>query len=99
MAESKLTCCKLFNIARHAWATRKKNLRFVTRWMCEKALNILMGSKICDTCRRKLQRTLIEKITDDPVEIDAGDDSHEIKGNIPDFNKSQTYSRNINRAC
>ena len=78
MAESKLTCCNPFNIPRHAWGTRKKNLRFVTEWMCEKAPNI---------CRRKLQTTPIEKLTDDPVEFDAGDDSHEIEGTISDFDE------------
>ena len=90
MAESKLTCCNPFNIPRHAWGTRKKNQRFVTEWMCEKAPNISIGSKICDTCRRKLQTTPIEKLTDDPVEFDAGDDSHEIEGTISDFDESHT---------
>ena len=90
MAESKLTCCNPFNISRHAWGTRKKNLRFVTEWMCEKAPNISIGSKICDTCRRKLQTTPIEKLTDDPVEFDAGDDSHEIEGTVSDFDESHT---------
>ena len=54
MAESKLAC-NPFNLPRHAWASRKKNLRSVTKWMCEQA-PISMGSKICDTCRRKLKR-------------------------------------------
>jgi len=33
----------------------KKSLSPVTRWMCEKEPKILMGSKICDSCRKKLK--------------------------------------------
>ena len=58
--------------------------------MCEKAPNISTGSMICDTCRRKLQRTPTEKLTDDPVEIDASDYLYEIEGNTSDFDESQT---------
>ena len=50
MADS---CCNSFNfLSRHNWSTRKKNLRQVKPWMYEKA-DILMGSKICDACRKK----------------------------------------------
>lgn len=48
-------CCNPFNLSRHNWSTRKKNLRLVQKWMCEKA-DISMGSKICDSCRKKLSK-------------------------------------------
>ena len=51
MAQS---CCNPFDIPGHSWSSRKKNLRLVTAWMCERAPQISSGSKICDTCRRKL---------------------------------------------
>ena len=50
MAES---CCNPFNLPRHDWSTRNKDLRIVKPWMCEKAA-VTVGSKICDTCRKKL---------------------------------------------
>ena len=52
------SCCNPFDIPGHAWSTRKKNLRPVTEWMCERAPNISIGSKICDTCRKKLSKEL-----------------------------------------
>lgn len=52
MAES---CCNPFSLSGHNWSSRKKNLRIVKQWMCEKAdISIAMGSKICDSCRKKL---------------------------------------------
>ena len=52
------SCCNPFDIPGHAWSTRKKNLRPVTEWLCERAPNISIGSKICDTCRKKLSKEL-----------------------------------------
>ena len=52
MAES---CCNPFNLPIHTWSTRKNNLRVVQDWMCERA-EISMGSKICDSCRKKLAK-------------------------------------------
>ena len=53
MAQS---CCNPFDIPGHNWSSRKKNLRLVTPWMCERAPQISVGSKICDTCRKKLSK-------------------------------------------
>lgn len=50
------SCCNPFDIPGHAWSSRKKKLRPVTEWMCERAPNISVGSKICDTCRKKLSK-------------------------------------------
>ena len=50
------SCCNPFDIPGHAWSSRKKNLRPVTEWMCERAPYISIGSKICDTCRKKLSK-------------------------------------------
>ena len=52
MADS---CCNPFSLPRHNWSSRKKNLRLVSEWMCNKA-DISMGSKICDSCRKKLAK-------------------------------------------
>ena len=53
MAQS---CCNPFDIPGHTWSSRRKNLRLVTAWMCERAPHISIDSKICDTCRKKLSK-------------------------------------------
>ena len=53
MAQS---CCNPFDIPGHTWSSRKKNLRPVSAWMCERAPNITIDMKICDTCRKKLSK-------------------------------------------
>ena len=62
-------CCNPFNIAGHSWSSRKKNLRPVREWMCEKAPHITIGLKSCDTCRKKLSdlnTPLSTPLLDDP---------------------------------
>lgn len=53
MADS---CCNPFDIPGHGWSSRKKRLRPVQAWMCERAPHISTGSKICDNCRKKLSK-------------------------------------------
>ena len=48
------TCCNPFDQHNHSY--KRKNLRQVTKWMCERAPSISMGSKICDNCRKKLAK-------------------------------------------
>ena len=48
------TCCNPFDQHNHSY--KRKNLRPVTKWMCERAPSISMGSKICDNCRKKLAK-------------------------------------------
>ena len=48
------SCSNPFDIPGHSSSSRKKNLRSVTAWMCERAPQLSIGSKICDTCRKKL---------------------------------------------
>ena len=48
------TCCNPFSISGHT--ARRNALRPVTNWMCEKHPLVQMGSKICDTCRKKLAK-------------------------------------------
>ena len=55
MAQS---CCNPFDIPGHTWSSRRKNLRPVTAWRCERAPHISIGSKIYDTCRKKLSKEL-----------------------------------------
>ena len=52
MADS---CCNPFDLPSHNWSSRRKNLRPVLEWMCNKA-DISMGSKICDFCRKTLAK-------------------------------------------
>ncbi len=47
-------CCNPFDIPGHGSSSRKENLRNVTAWMCERAPQISLNSKICGTCRKKL---------------------------------------------
>ena len=53
MAQS---CCNPFDIPDHTSSSRRKNLRPVTAWMCERAPRITIGMKICDTCRKNLSK-------------------------------------------
>ena len=53
MAQS---CCNPFDMPGHTWSSRRKLLRPVTAWMCERAPHITIGMKICDTCRKKLSK-------------------------------------------
>ena len=47
------SCCNPLELPSHSGI--RKNLRLVTKWMCEKVPKILMGSKVCDSCRKKLK--------------------------------------------
>ena len=48
MAQS---CCNPFDIP-------GQNLGHVTAWTCERAPHLSIGSKICDTCSKKLSKEL-----------------------------------------
>ena len=48
------TCCNPFKISGHT--AKRSALRSVTNWMCEKHSQVQRGSKICDTCRKKLAK-------------------------------------------
>ena len=48
------TCCNAFQI--QGYTARKSSLRPVTKWMREKNSSIQVGSKICDTCRKRLAK-------------------------------------------
>ena len=56
MAQSQWTnsCCNPFEKSDHSH--KRKNLRPVTKWMCERVPSISVGSKICDDCRKKLAK-------------------------------------------
>ena len=71
MAQTKLACCNSFNLPRHSWGSRKKNLRSVSAWMCKRATICIC--KIFDTCRKKLKRSpIIAEISDNQVGGDNG---------------------------
>ena len=57
MAQS---CCNPFDIPGHSWRSRQKKLQPTTALMCEKAPEITVGFKICDTCRIKLSKKSAE---------------------------------------
>ena len=46
------SCCNPFGQPRHS--SKRKNLRPVLAWMCEKMSSLNIGAKICDDCRKKL---------------------------------------------
>ena len=54
----------------HTWSSRKKNLRPVTAWMCERAPHITIGMKICDTCRKKLSKESLDATEPVTSELD-----------------------------
>ena len=69
-------CCNPFKEEKHT--TDKKYIRNVTEWMCSLNLNIEMGMKICDKCRKKLSREYeIAKLVD---------------GNAPDTSQNDDIS-------
>ena len=45
-------CCNPFDKANHS--AKRKNLRSVLPWMCERIHSIQLGAKICDECRKQL---------------------------------------------
>ena len=51
--------------------SKRKNLRPVTKWMCEKAPHVSIGTRICDSCRKKLSAVVIPDV---PVESDTNSD-------------------------
>ena len=51
--------------------SKRKNLRPVTKWMCEKAPLVSIGTRICDSCRKKLSAVVIPAV---PVESDTNSD-------------------------
>ena len=62
------TCCNPFELCNHS--SRRKNLRPVTQWMCERVPAISMGSRICDDCRKKLARVPAAISSDSDSESD-----------------------------
>ena len=45
-------CCNPFGRPEHS--SKRKNLRQVLPWMCEKLPSLTLGEKVCDDCRKKL---------------------------------------------
>jgi hypothetical protein len=73
-----MACCDPFDISGHDWNSRKKNLRPVQPWMCEKA-PIAMGGKICDSCRKKLAKEPIPSMAVPSVLSSSGSEAEEAK--------------------
>ena len=71
--EWKSTCCNPFNVRGHT--SKRKNLRPVSRWMCEKAPHISIGARICDSCRKKLSRAFIPDVSADTNSDSDAEDS------------------------
>ena len=67
--EWKNVCCNPFERQDHS--SRKKNLRPVSKWMCEKAPSISLREKICDDCRKKLSKVPATTVSDSEVESDT----------------------------
>ena len=50
------SCCNPFAIPGHEFFSQKKSLKTVQEWMVEKVPKISRGSRICDSCRKKLAK-------------------------------------------
>ena len=59
-------CCNPFDKPNHS--SKRKNLRYVLPWMCERVHSIQLGAKICDECRKQLGKL---PITDPTTESSA----------------------------
>ena len=83
MAQStwRSSCCNPFELPNHSW-TSKKNLRPVTKWMCEETPNVTLGMKICDSCRKKMG-TILHSSAAVPESEEELDDEY-----IPDTSQS-----------
>ena len=53
MAEWRQSCCNPFNKVHHT-VRKKTQLRAVTKQMCKKVPSMLLGEKICHTCRKQM---------------------------------------------
>ena len=73
-----MACCNPFDISGHDWSSRKKNLRPVQPWMCEKA-PIAMGGNICDSCRKKLAKEPTPSMAVPSVLSSSGSEAEEAK--------------------
>ena len=56
-------CCNPFNKTEHS--SKKKSLRQVLPWMLEKVPSLILGAKICDSCRKELAWLAVES---DPLD-------------------------------
>ena len=68
------SCCNPLELPSHSGT--RKNLRPVTKWMCEKVPKIWMGSRICDSCRKKLKELPDVPQADMDHETEADDDHY-----------------------
>ena len=76
MASHVEPCCNPFGIPKHNYSSRKKSLRPVSKWMLNKA-NIPAGSKICDSCRKRLAKLPdLDTVVESFAECDAIDDQY-----------------------
>ena len=56
-------CRNPFNKTEHS--SKKKSLRQILPWMLEKVPSLILGAKICDSCRKELARSAVES---DPLD-------------------------------
>lgn len=98
------SCCNPFDIPGYAWSSRRKNVRPVTAWMCERAPHISIGSKICDTCRKKLSKEPVpeSQVVTEPIisELDPhsppGSPSPQAEEPDPSFSHNPTAVTSLN---
>ena len=94
MAQS---CCNPFDVPGHIWSSRRKNLRPVTAWMCEKASSISIDQKICDTCRRRLSKESQDVTESIPFEPDPlFSDTSEATSSDPLFSDASEAASSLN---
>ena len=104
--EWKSTCCNPFNVRGHT--SKRKNLRPVSKWMCEKAPHISIGARICDSYK-KLSRAFTPDVhvesADTNSDSDAEDSSLQQPSSLEDssiqpslFEDSQPSSASIGKS-
>ena len=86
------SCCNPFGLPSHNWNSRKKTLRSVTSWMCERA-PISMGSMICDSCRKKLGKVPVDVHDEPDSSPDKSNSDQEVDVDLPylEFDSSEVY--------
>ena len=70
------TCCNPFD--QHNHSSKRKNLRQVTKWMCERAPYMSIGSNICDNCRKKLAKIPTTPQVSSASELQSESDSESL---------------------
>lgn len=85
-------CCNPFDKANHS--SKRKNLRSVLPWMCERIHSIEVGAKICDECRKQLGKLPIPDPTTESSECTPVTESSE-SVHLEQSDEESDFCRNL----